>query len=213
MIHLANRKGRHSEACAPVLKAVLCDHNFVKAGCALDEDLMSLYELWGGGVEARSRLDLGFVGNKDRANRYGLKSLSQLVLGVELTKSKRIAMSDWSSVPLNRRQITYSARDAWAGAAIAAKLAHLHPETFGRENLVEHLVAAEPPISDLVRKQRRRDEAKERLRRLLSPYQSEMWTVPTSVEEEVRSLREIIDTRVMDRHLVFEVEDVFGPQQ
>ena len=45
-------------------------------------------------------------------------------LGTELNKSKRIVLSDWSKTPLSEEQISYSARDAWAAAAILEKLAY-----------------------------------------------------------------------------------------
>ena len=155
VIHLARRSGKHSQACAPILKAVLCDEQFVKAGCALDEDLMSLYELWNG-LDAKSRFDLGFLGG--RSNRYGLKSLSKGLLGVDLPKPREVALSDWSMIPLTEHQIVYSARDAWAGAAIAKQLALYDPTTFGHESLVKTLVQTEPSISELIEKQRRRGQ-------------------------------------------------------
>jgi hypothetical protein len=85
-------------------------------------------------------------------------------------KPKEIAISDWSAVPLTEKQIVYSARDAWAGAATAEKLAKYDPDMFSHESLVLSLPETEPTISELVAKQRRRDRAKRDLRRLLAPY-------------------------------------------
>ena len=170
--------------------------------------MMALYELWDEDLQARSRLDLGFIGSKERRNRYGLKTLSQCILGVDLPKPKKIATSNWSAVPLSHRQIAYSARDAWAGAAIAARLADRHPQTFGHDSLMEYLEASEPSISELVRKLRRRNDAKRALRKLLAPYRHKMWTVPSSVEDEVKMLRKVIQARVIDRHLAFQVNNL-----
>jgi hypothetical protein len=108
------------------LKAIICDEQFVKTGCAIDEALMSLYDLWGG-LHAKYRMDLGWLGGKQRTNRYGLKALSEGLLGVDLPKPKEIDISDWSAVPLTEKQIVYSARDAWAGAAIAKKHPKIRP--------------------------------------------------------------------------------------
>jgi ribonuclease D len=157
VVHLVRGcSGRHSQVCAPVLKAVLCDEQYVKAGCALDDDMMALYEVWGG-LKAKSRLDLGFIGtgssgqkNNNNKRRSGLKTLSRAVIGVDLPKPKKISMSDWSSVPLTEKQIIYSARDAWAGAAIVNKLAEYDSDTFGHEALVRSLQHSETPISKLV---------------------------------------------------------------
>jgi hypothetical protein len=46
VVHLVRTSGRRSQACSPILKAVLCDEMFVKAGCAIDDDLLALSELW-----------------------------------------------------------------------------------------------------------------------------------------------------------------------
>lgn len=207
VIHLARRSGKHSMACAPILKAILCDKQFVKAGCALDEDLMALYELWDG-LDAKSRLDLGFLGGTKRSNRFGLKTLSKGLLEVDLPKPKEVAVSDWSAVPLVENQIVYSARDAWAGAAIAEKLAKYDPNTFSHGELIRYLPQIEPSISDLVAKQRRRNLAKRDLEQLLALYRSKMSEVPEDVQSKIHNLRGLIKTRVIDPHLIFEVEDL-----
>ena len=46
VVHLVRPSGRRSQACAPILKAVLCDKCFVKAGCALDDDMLALFDVW-----------------------------------------------------------------------------------------------------------------------------------------------------------------------
>lgn len=206
VIHLARRSGKHSQACAPILKAVLCDEQFVKAGCALDEDLISLYELWNG-LDAKSRFDLGFLGS--RSNRYGLKSLTKGLLGVDLPKPREVMLSDWSMIPLNEHQIIYSARDAWAGAAIANQLALHDPTTFGHAALVKTLVQTEPSISELVEKQRRRDRAKRDLRTLLTPYLQNHDTdeaLPEHIQSQVHYLRSLIKAPVIEPRLLFDVD-------
>ena len=206
VVHLADSSGRHSQACAPILKSVLCDEQFIKAGCALDGDMMALYELWGG-LDAKSRLDLGCLGTGRKNNdRYGLKTLTHAVLGVDLPKPKNIATSDWSSVPLTHNQIIYSARDAWAGAAIAQKLVEYDPESFGHEMLIEKLSLSEVPISKLVVRQRRRDRARSELQKLLAPYRSPAIRMPKGVSRKAQRLRKVIKKRVIDPNLVLEKE-------
>jgi hypothetical protein len=201
----------------------LCDEIFVKAGCALDEDLMSLYEVFSGGLEAKSRLDLGQLvigGNPNNQNTskkkkaFGLKHLSRVLLGVDLPKPKSIAVSDWSSVPLTQDQIMYSARDAWAGAAIAEQLAAYDPESLGHAALVESLPHSETPISRMVQRQRRRDRAKRDLGRLLQPYRGKdtrrLDIMPEPVKREMRSLRQVIKEPVIQfrNHVVLETDQL-----
>ncbi len=168
---------------------------------------MSLYDLWGG-LDAKSRLDLGFLGG--RSNRYGLKFLSKGLLGLDLPKPKEVAMSDWSSIPLTEDQIMYSARDAWAGAAIAKKLAEYCPSTFSQEALVKTLTAMEPSISDLVAKQRRRDCAKKDLRRLLAPYIANPRELPEEVQAQLHELRKLIKIPINEPRLIFQVDHLVG---
>jgi hypothetical protein len=59
-------------------------------------------------------------------NKSGLQGLCKSILGVDLPKEKENSASDWTRFPLTDDQITYAARDAWAGAAIATKLASLN---------------------------------------------------------------------------------------
>ena len=212
VIHLARRSGKHSHACAPILKSVLCDEQFVKAGCAIDEDLMSLHDLWGG-LDARSRLDLGWLGGKEQTNRYGLKTLSKGLLGVDLPKPKDVAISDWSAVPLTEEQIVYSARDAWAGAAVANKLAEYYPEMFCHESLVVSLRESESSISELVSLQRRRNQAKRDLQRLLATFPEKYTELPYDIQERVKYLRGLIKTPVIEPHLNFEVNNYLVDRQ
>jgi hypothetical protein len=224
VVHLVHRSGRHSNACSSILKSVLEDETYVKAGCAIDDDLVGLYELWGN-LDARSRFDLGTVvpplniGGKRRGgrNRSGLQSLSRSLLGVNLPKDKRDIESDWSTVPLSDDRVIYAARDAWAGAAIANLLERYDPDCFSRESLVDLFEKTETPIKNLVERRRRRRRAKADLAMLLHPYmhrQDEIDDVhnrtqqpcrlPKNVEEKAKELRQLINARVIDHHFIFE---------
>lgn len=211
VVHLVRPDGRHSNMCAPILKSVLEDETYVKAGCALDDDLVGLYELWGN-LDAKSRFDLGTVvpctngTEKHRGrNRSGLQSLSKSILGVNLPKDRGDVQSDWSDVPLSDARIVYAARDAWAGAAISNKLAEYDPECFSREALVNLFRQMETPISNLVKRRRKRRRAKENLELLLHPFKDETSErLPRQVQQKAKRLRELINTRVIDHHVVFE---------
>jgi hypothetical protein len=105
VVHLVRGLGRHSQACAPILKAMMCDEQFIKAGRGLDKDVLELHILWNG-LDAKSRLDLGGIGGNKNNKKRGLKALSQHIWGVHLTKPKAQTLSDWSHVPLTEHQIS-----------------------------------------------------------------------------------------------------------
>ncbi len=154
-------------------------------------------------LQARSRFDLGcvvlpknhsmanesttstatnykFVAKKITtiANKSGLRGLCEFVLGVDLPKEKDTCASDWTRFPLSDDQITYAARDAWAGATIATKLATMESKlnsqgqssVFSRPNLIQVLRKTETPLSQLAHRHRQRKEAKSELHTLLHPY-------------------------------------------
>ena len=125
------------------------------------------------------------------------------MVGVDLPKPRSVTLSDWSCVPLTERQIAYCARDAWAGAAIARKLAESNPNIFGTESLMDILEESELPISKLVQRQRRRDNAKRDLGRLLGPFKGRSKVkLPKRVKRKAKNLREVIKSRIIEPSLV-----------
>eukprot|EP00316_Scyphosphaera_apsteinii_P026380 CAMPEP_0119310844 /NCGR_PEP_ID=MMETSP1333-20130426/20489_1 /TAXON_ID=418940 /ORGANISM="Scyphosphaera apsteinii, Strain RCC1455" /LENGTH=137 /DNA_ID=CAMNT_0007315097 /DNA_START=339 /DNA_END=750 /DNA_ORIENTATION=+ len=70
----------------------------LKAGVGIDDDAISLWLHWG--FDVNGRLDLGRVGGSNR----GLKSLAAEYLGLNLEKSKSLALSDWELRPLSEAQ-------------------------------------------------------------------------------------------------------------
>ena len=116
-------------------------------------------------------------------NKSGLRGLCEFVLGVDLPKEKDTCASDWTIFPLRDDQITYAARDAWAGATIATKLASMDVASntpandenksgsvFFRPNLIRVLRKSETPLPQLAQRHRQRKEAKSELHTLLHPY-------------------------------------------
>ena len=187
--------------------------------------MIELHDLWGN-LEAKSRFDLGLVippGNtetyfdefsmkrSDKPQKLhcksGLKSLSRSILGIDLPKDIVSFQSDWSTVPLSENQIIYSARDAWAGAAIANRLAQFDPEIFGREALIELCQCTETPIPLLAERRRRRKDAKEDLQRLLLPYSGATadHRLPKPVQMKAKSLRQVINKKIFEESFVFEM--------
>lgn len=118
-------------------------------------------------------------------NKSGLRGLCEFVLGVDLPKEKDTCASDWTMFPLRDDQITYAARDAWAGATIATKLASMDVTSnapqgnsgsvFSRQNLIRVLRKSETPLPQLAQRHRQRKEAKSELHNLLHPYSRNMF--------------------------------------
>ena len=69
---------------------------------AVDDDMLELRQRWKR-LEARSRVDLGGIGSTGGELR-GLKKLTGSILGFDLPKSRRMAISNWSQVPLSDAQ-------------------------------------------------------------------------------------------------------------
>jgi len=171
VVQLTRRSRRPSRACVPILEAVFGDEKIIKAGVAIDQDMLELRQAWGIDFEAKSRMELGGIGvsPKDRGHTSGLKSLSRSVLGIDLPKPRRLAVSDWSRVPLTPSQLAYSARDAWVAAAVLEKLATHEPETFGTMALIERL-RSQTRLAELHQRWIRRKQAKVLLSALNVPF-------------------------------------------
>ena len=112
VIHLT----RELEVLSP-LQAMLADPTILKVGAGIDEDMLELYR-WNNNLDAKSRFDIGGIGSGPKRQRTSLQKLVRAIVGVELEKSKKLAMSDWSRIPLSSKQLCYASRDAWAGAAV-----------------------------------------------------------------------------------------------
>lgn len=212
VIHLAHLSGKPSEKCIPVLNAILSDETIVKSGVGIDNDMLELYERFDQVQEAKSRLELGGIGGMD--GRVGLKRLTKSILGVDLKKTKKLALSDWSQVPLTREQLSYSGRDAWAGAAIVAELQKHDLPAFATETLIEEL-RHQRPIHELYERANRRSKVKNQLKKLMQKNMSSSSskrekrsskTMPMSRKMDMQRLQEIILDTAPDRYMIFDVE-------
>ena len=183
------------------------DDSIVKAGAGIDQDMLELWECWDG-LRARSRLELGGIGSTTKT-RIGLQRLTSSILGVDLGKTKMQALSDWSQVPLTEEQLTYSARDAWAGAAIVAELAKCDPNTFGTDALVD-MLKSERALGDLRQSAKRRKHAKMQLTILLQPYvpssRHQTKKIPPKVREKASKLKRLVRETALGGPMVFNVE-------
>jgi len=195
---VGGRRGQlRSEACVPILEAVLSDETIIKTGCGIDKDMIDLHHSWNERndhfLDVRSRLDLGQLNLSTPSNQphllfggkevekgtledqqhckdqpLSLKKLTQSILGMELKKSKRIIVSDWSNSPLSDAQLAYSALDAWVAAAILEQLASYDPINFQSDALVQQL-QTQPSMKEIMEERltRRRSRPRNKRRKQL----------------------------------------------
>ena len=155
---------------------------------------------WSGGhanaagmlLEGRSRFDLGLEGRAfttahtpTHHQRVGLKRLTADILGVDLLKSRRLSLE---SVSADGR--TARARDAWAGAAICARLAKAKPGAFATPALVQHL-HHQPSLQQVVqgREQRKRAGGASFRSLLLPPHYQRLSKAPRQTPPSKDKLR------------------------
>ena len=92
------------------LRDLLYDDGIVKVGLGINKDLSNLYS-YHLGIDNASRCTFELGGIQS----VGLKCITKRVTGVEL--SKTTDSRDWTKY-LSKKQLSYCARDAWAGAVV-----------------------------------------------------------------------------------------------
>ena len=101
---------------------ILADQSIPKVGCGIRPDVIKL--LRDTGLQCKGAIDLVELASRSgytKQHGQGLKTLAVNVLGIEMTKPKRVQLSNWEVLPLTRSQICYAALDAWVGIKL-----HLH---------------------------------------------------------------------------------------
>lgn len=105
------------------LFAVLADQRIVKAGVAIDRDILELKEL--SEFEAAGFTDIGKMAEKRVFRKTGLRPLAALLLEGRVSKGAQV--SNWSSFPLSEKQIRYAATDAWVSRSLYLALQKIRP--------------------------------------------------------------------------------------
>ena len=170
----------------PFLRDILSDPSILKVGVGLDQDMLDLIRWphddtenedqdeqdrsfrWGPVV---GRLDIGGIGGTTSGTTKSLKSLANDICGVELVKSRRLAISNWATahpLHLTNEQIAYAARDAWVAAAVLHELARRDPDQFSTNVLVARVLKDELPIQVLNTMTLARKEAKIKWKKLVT---------------------------------------------
>lgn len=94
---------------AHALTELFGNPKLVKAGIALDHDLLDLRKMFLFG--AKNFLDLGDVVKHRGMKQSGVRNLAGLFLGGRITKSMQT--SNWAQPRLSEKQMRYAATDAW----------------------------------------------------------------------------------------------------
>lgn len=100
------------------LVAILCNPTIIKAGVALDFDLLSLQALQP--FQPRGFTDLARIARHKGIINQGLRGLAAVVCGIRISKSART--TNWANNELTPQQIQYAATDAWVGREIYRRL-------------------------------------------------------------------------------------------
>ena len=116
-----------------LLTSILRDENILKVGVGIEEDASKLTRHRG--LVCEGMIDIQkMVQTAKRKQQFGLKTLAQRFLGIELEKSKRITRSNWENFPLTLKQIEYAALDAWAGLKIYHAIVEYQQHTSAQYN-------------------------------------------------------------------------------
>ncbi|MDF1548872.1 MAG: 3'-5' exonuclease domain-containing protein 2 [Bacteroidales bacterium] len=100
------------------IRKILSDNTIVKVGVAIRDDLNAL-------KRKSTFTPQSFIELQDMVKKYGiqnfsLQKLSAIVLGLRISKSKRL--SNWEAETLNEAQQKYAATDAWISLEVYKKL-------------------------------------------------------------------------------------------
>jgi len=100
------------------IRKIMSDSTIIKVGVAIKDDLNALKKK--SPFEPQSFVDLQEMVKKFGIQSFSLQKLSAIVLGVRISKSKRL--SNWEAELLNEAQLKYAATDAWVAYEIYKKL-------------------------------------------------------------------------------------------
>ena len=103
------------------LRSVFANANIVKAGVALDRDLIELKEL--AHFKPAGFVDLGEMAKKAGLQNHGLRGMAAALLGFRISKSCQT--SNWAQETLTKAQLEYAATDAWVGRELYLRLQSL----------------------------------------------------------------------------------------
>ena len=218
VVHLTERptspRGTSTSILSPLV-AMLSDETILKVGAGINEDMLELYR-WNPCLDARSRFDIGGVGSDSNRSRVGLQKLVRAIVGVEMVKSKKVSMSDWSQIPLTNAQLCYASRDAWAGAAVMENIGRMH-DVMQVDSIASLVKGNERSMADVDMRARTRKRTKIKMKDILSEakdmalpgkerYEDLLQAMPQKTKEEIKRLQRILDETAPDDLIFFDAE-------
>jgi ribonuclease D len=102
----------------PVLEEIIEDHNILKVGIAVHDDLKDLSRRLA--RTARNVVDLNQLASEKGFKNIGARKLSALILNIRISKAQQV--SNWENRVLTQAQIDYAATDAWLCREIYLRL-------------------------------------------------------------------------------------------
>lgn len=101
-------------------KTLFENKNIKKVGVGVEGDLRQLRKL--GSFKASGFVEISAHQGCKNIQNKGLQSLAAYLLNVQISKSKKVLLSNWAKTKLTDAQITYAATDAWISREIYMKL-------------------------------------------------------------------------------------------
>jgi ribonuclease D len=98
----------------PNLLKVLSSPDIIKAGVALERDVVELQDVVD--FPADGFVELATVAKKARIKNLGLRGLTAILFGFRISKKEQV--SNWARPVLTNSQQVYAATDAWLGRKI-----------------------------------------------------------------------------------------------
>jgi hypothetical protein len=208
VVHLCDKNGRPIKDTVPVIQDVLSNPDVIKAGVGIDQDMLELVRAWESSNEdICGRFDMSGIGGIN-GRAMSLKNLAKGILGVDLFKSKKLAMSNWGSVPLTDKQIDYAARDAWASAAILEELGRRDPKTYSPQSLLDLVAPDEIGMKEMDVRARARKDAKTQYFDIVGKGDTKVDRKDLSKEQlgEAERLQGVMKMLAPPRYYKFDVE-------
>lgn len=100
------------------IRKLLSDNTIIKVGVAIKDDINALKRK--SNFTPQSFIELQEMVKKYGIQSFSLQKLSAIVLGLRISKSKRL--SNWEADILNEAQMKYAATDAWVSLEVYKKL-------------------------------------------------------------------------------------------
>jgi ribonuclease D len=101
-----------------IIQSVFENHDILKVGVAIRDDLNSLQKIFK--FQPKNFVELQTVAKQKGLKNMGLKGMTEEVLNATLSKKAKI--SNWENRILTDEQIMYAATDAWIGLKLFSEM-------------------------------------------------------------------------------------------